>query len=121
MPEITLRDLFAASAMQALVPTSISIDGTAKRSYEIADAMLKARGDDQPSVPTSGRILHIAQDQPSLICPSCNRHDDLMIECGTCHVTYCNSCFPSHSKKHDLQKQLAEIAQQEAERWDGMG
>ena len=44
---MTLRDYFAAKAMQAMiasgtVPTGIMID-TAKESYEMADAMLEAR------------------------------------------------------------------------------
>jgi hypothetical protein len=44
---MTLRDYFAAKAMQAVitsgaVPTGIMID-TAKEAYQMADAMLKAR------------------------------------------------------------------------------
>jgi len=39
---MTLRDYFAAKAMQALVEKSYS-DTTARLAYEIADAMLKAR------------------------------------------------------------------------------
>ena len=46
---MTLRDYFAAKAMQAIIssgtfPTGIMFD-TAKEAYEIADSMLKARGD----------------------------------------------------------------------------
>lgn len=42
---MTLRDYFAARAMQALI-TRISMSGgeQAKKAYEIADAMLRARG-----------------------------------------------------------------------------
>ena len=41
---MTLRDYFAAKAMQALI-TRISMSGgdQARKAYEIADAMLKAR------------------------------------------------------------------------------
>ena len=41
---MTLRDYFAAKAMQALI-TRISMSGEdqARKAYEIADAMLKAR------------------------------------------------------------------------------
>ena len=39
---MTLRDYFAAKAMQALVQGNY-FDVTAKQAYEMADAMLKAR------------------------------------------------------------------------------
>ena len=39
---MTLRDYFAAKAMQALVEKSY-FDTTARLAYEIADAMMKAR------------------------------------------------------------------------------
>ena len=39
---MTLRDYFAAKAMQALVEKSY-FDTTARLAYQIADAMLKAR------------------------------------------------------------------------------
>ena len=39
---MTLRDYFAAKAMQALVKTNY-FDSTAEMAYEMADAMLKAR------------------------------------------------------------------------------
>ena len=39
---MTLRDYFAAKAMQALVEKSY-FDTTARLAYEMADAMLKAR------------------------------------------------------------------------------
>lgn len=39
---MTLRDYFAAKAMQALTPTNY-IDANARLAYVIADAMLKAR------------------------------------------------------------------------------
>jgi hypothetical protein len=39
---MTLRDYFAAKAMQALMPTNY-IDSNAKVAYQMADAMLKAR------------------------------------------------------------------------------
>ena len=39
---MTLRDYFAAKAMQALVQGNY-FDATAKQAYEMADAMLKAR------------------------------------------------------------------------------
>ena len=41
---MTLRDYFAAKAMQALMPTNY-IDSNAKVAYQMADAMLKARGE----------------------------------------------------------------------------
>jgi len=46
---MTLRDYFAAKAMQGMYasgsfPTGIMLD-TAKEAYEMADAMLKARGE----------------------------------------------------------------------------
>jgi hypothetical protein len=39
---MTLRDYFAAKAMQAMVNTQY-FDTTARLAYEMADAMLKAR------------------------------------------------------------------------------
>ena len=39
---MTLRDYFAAKAMQALVKTNY-FDSTAEMAYEMADAMLKER------------------------------------------------------------------------------
>lgn len=39
---MTLRDYFAAKAMQML-RSDLSVDWTAERAYEMADAMLKAR------------------------------------------------------------------------------
>lgn len=39
---MTLRDYFAAKAMQALIQTSY-FDTTARMSYDMADAMLRAR------------------------------------------------------------------------------
>ena len=43
---MTLRDYFAAKAMQILIPNGQSIDATryAESAYAMADAMLKARG-----------------------------------------------------------------------------
>ncbi len=41
-PGMTLRDYFAAKAMQAMVNTQY-FDTTARLAYEMADAMLKAR------------------------------------------------------------------------------
>lgn len=41
-PGMTLRDYFAAKAMQML-RSDLSADWTAERAYEIADAMLEAR------------------------------------------------------------------------------
>ena len=42
---MTLRDYFAAKAMQSLLPNYGWNDETlAKMSYEVADAMIKARG-----------------------------------------------------------------------------
>ena len=42
---MTLRDYFAAKAMQALTSNmDLSYDETAEMAYEQADAMLKARG-----------------------------------------------------------------------------
>jgi hypothetical protein len=40
---MTLRDYFAAKAMQALAQKGNYFDATAKQAYMIADAMLKAR------------------------------------------------------------------------------
>jgi hypothetical protein len=48
---MTLRDYFAAKAMNAIIPNEsgydferyITIEDWAKKSYELADAMLKAR------------------------------------------------------------------------------
>lgn len=45
---MTLRDYFAAKAMQSIIATpkpglNLGADGTASISYEMADAMLKAR------------------------------------------------------------------------------
>jgi hypothetical protein len=42
---MTLRDYFAAKAMQAILPTGVTNDvmKMADASYEVADAMLKAR------------------------------------------------------------------------------
>jgi len=42
MQGMTLRDYFAAKAMQALLPTNY-IDANAVLAYRVADAMLKAR------------------------------------------------------------------------------
>ena len=44
---MTLRDYFAAKAMQALIPSGQSIDTMkyAESAYAVADAMLKARGE----------------------------------------------------------------------------
>jgi len=39
---MTLRDYFAAKAMQGLMPTNY-IDSNAKVAYQMADAMLRAR------------------------------------------------------------------------------
>jgi len=46
-PGMTLRDYFAAKAMQALIPSGQSIDSMkyAESAYALADAMLKARGE----------------------------------------------------------------------------
>ena len=43
MHGMTLRDYFAAKAMQALLIDDTNIHGSAKFAYEVADAMLKAR------------------------------------------------------------------------------
>ena len=40
---MTLRDYFAAKAMQSCFVDDTNIHGTAKLAYQIADAMLKAR------------------------------------------------------------------------------
>ena len=44
---MTLRDYFAAKAMQALIPSGQSIDTMkyAESAYALADAMLKAMGE----------------------------------------------------------------------------
>ena len=49
MPEITLRDLFAMSALNGIVSSGLVHDSTPKNmlsatAYEFADAMLEARG-----------------------------------------------------------------------------
>ena len=46
MGTLTLRDYFAAKAMQGLLaaPGSIRVDDDTRFAYQIADAMLKARG-----------------------------------------------------------------------------
>lgn len=42
-----LRDYFAAKAMQAMLNESIhGVEGVAKWSYQVADAMMKARQND---------------------------------------------------------------------------
>ena len=41
--EVSLRDYFAAKAMQALAQSGNYFDATAKQAYRAADAMLKAR------------------------------------------------------------------------------
>jgi hypothetical protein len=44
---MTLRDYFAAKAMQALIPSGQNVDSMkyAESAYAVADAMLKARGE----------------------------------------------------------------------------
>jgi hypothetical protein len=44
---MTLRDYFAAKAMQALIPSGQTVDSMkyAESAYALADAMLKARGE----------------------------------------------------------------------------
>ena len=44
---MTLRDYFAAKAMQALIPSGQNVDSMkyAESAYALADAMLKARGE----------------------------------------------------------------------------
>lgn len=46
-PGMTLRDYFAAKAMQALIETNPSVDleTIAENSYMMADVMMKARGE----------------------------------------------------------------------------
>jgi len=58
---MSLRDWFAGQALQAIVsqqdyskmtlgtPIQLILQETAKRSYELADAMLKARGPGEPA------------------------------------------------------------------------
>ena len=47
MPEVTLRDLFAMSALQGILPTpygqSANNENVAASAYAIADEMIKAR------------------------------------------------------------------------------
>lgn len=44
LPEVTLRDLFAMSALNALLQKPIeSFETVAEQSYRLADAMLEAR------------------------------------------------------------------------------
>jgi len=43
-PGMTLRDYFAAKAMQACFVDDTNVHGTATLAYRIADAMLEARG-----------------------------------------------------------------------------
>jgi hypothetical protein len=40
---MSLRDYFAAKAMQALIDNDVSFSGIPQQAYEIADQMLKAR------------------------------------------------------------------------------
>jgi len=40
---MTLRDYFAAKAMQALIDKDVFFDGVAESAYKVADEMLKAR------------------------------------------------------------------------------
>jgi hypothetical protein len=45
-PQMTLRDYFAARAIEPLIANGASLgsdEGLAKRAYSVADAMLKAR------------------------------------------------------------------------------
>ena len=46
-PGMTLRDYFAAKAMQGLLASNVQdvMPEFAKRAYEMADAMMKARGE----------------------------------------------------------------------------
>lgn len=41
--DLTLRDYFAAKAMQAMLPNNYDV--VAKHAYKMADAMLEARGE----------------------------------------------------------------------------
>jgi hypothetical protein len=43
-PGISIRDYFAAKAMQACFVDDTNVHGTARLAYRIADAMLEARG-----------------------------------------------------------------------------
>jgi hypothetical protein len=43
-PGMTLRDYFAAKAMQGLMDAAMPMPEIADAAYEMADAMLKARG-----------------------------------------------------------------------------
>jgi hypothetical protein len=42
--DMTMRDHFAGLAMQEIIHEGFDLDETANRAYQIADAMLKARG-----------------------------------------------------------------------------
>ena len=44
---LTLRDYFAAKAMQGLIPFDGSAKDIASSAYEMADAMIKARDEQQ--------------------------------------------------------------------------
>jgi hypothetical protein len=46
-PGMTLRDYFAAKAMQACFVDDTNVHGTARLAYRIADAMLEARKDEK--------------------------------------------------------------------------
>lgn len=44
LPSISLRDYFAGQALSGLVARGCTVDHATRTAYEIADAMLKARG-----------------------------------------------------------------------------
>jgi hypothetical protein len=46
-PGMTLRDYFAAKALQACFVDDTNVHGTARLAYRIADAMLEARKDEK--------------------------------------------------------------------------
>jgi hypothetical protein len=46
-PGISIRDYFAAKALQACFVDDTNVHGTARLAYRIADAMLEARKDEE--------------------------------------------------------------------------
>ena len=63
---MTLRDYFAAQAMQGLLSSDVrdSIDVFAEKSYEVADAMLKARSEKRPIESTSPAEIRRQRNRP---------------------------------------------------------
>ena len=77
---MTLRDYFAAKAMQILIPNGQSIDATryAESAYAMADAMLKARGLPLYTTPQPAREwIGLTKEEFDLLVPYCFNEFDL--------------------------------------------